>query len=156
MKNFHLSDSEKKIISLLRQDSRLGYKEIAQKTGVAISTVHNTIKRLTDQKVIKNFSIKLNSEMLGYDLTVIIGVQVKHGSLKDVEAQLVQHPNVCQVFIVTGEHDIIMVAKFESTAQLNDFVREFLQKAIGAERTNTSVVLNTAKERLNPTFNEFD
>jgi len=154
MKDFQLSDQDKKILSLLRDDARMSYKVIAQKTGVAISTVHNTVKRFLERGVIKNFSIKLDSEKIGYDLTVIIGMMTRHGTLNEVEGRLLEHPNVCQVFVVTGEYDLIVIAKFRHTNELNDFLRKFLQRTIGTERTNTSVVLSTLKEHLNPVFDE--
>jgi len=154
MKDFQLSEVETQILSLLRQDARTSYKVIAQKTGVAISTVHNTVKRLVEKGVIKNFSLKLDSQKIGYDLTVVIGILTTQGSLQEVEQRLVQHPNVCQVFIVTGEYDLIVVAKFANTNELNDFIRDFLQKTVGAARTNTSVVLSAPKERLYPALDE--
>ncbi|MFA5406421.1 MAG: Lrp/AsnC family transcriptional regulator [Candidatus Nanoarchaeia archaeon] len=150
MKSFQLSKQEKKILSILRADSRKGYKDIAKATGVAISTVHNTIKRLVNAGVIKNFSVKLESKKLGFDITVIVGVKVKHGSLEAVEKRLSNHPNVCQLFIVTGEFDLMLIAKFSDTDALNDFIRNFIQGDTGTERTNTSLVLTTIKERLNP------
>ena len=156
MKDFQLSDVERQILSLLRQNARTSYKVIAHRTGVAISTVHNVVKRLIDKGVIKNFSLKLDSKKIGYDLTVIIGILTEQGSLKEVEQRLVQHPNVCQVYIVTGEYDLIVIAKFAHTNELNDFIRDFLQKTVGAARTNTSVVLNAPKERLYPSIIDAD
>ncbi len=152
MKSFQLTNNDKKILSLLRKDSRMGYKEIAARTGVAISTVHNTIKRLINRGIIKNFSVKLDSELIGFDVTAIIGVKVKHGELNYVEEQLINHPNVCQLFIVTGEFDLMLIAKFNNSVELNEFLRGFLQQIKGTERTNTSIVLETSKEHLNPSF----
>jgi len=154
MKIFHLSPADKEIISILREDARTSYKEIAKKTGVAISTVHNTIKRLYDEGVIKNFSVKLNSRKLGFDITVFIGIQVGQGFMGEVEAKLKENSNVCQLFAVTGEYDLLLIAKFRNTEELDIFTRSFLQKIQGVQRTNTSLVLETLKERLNPTFEE--
>ncbi|HLE06217.1 MAG TPA: Lrp/AsnC family transcriptional regulator [Candidatus Nanoarchaeia archaeon] len=154
MKIFHLSGADKEIISILREDARKSYKEIAKKTGVAISTVHNTIKRLQDEGVIKNFSVKLESRKLGFDITVFIGIQVGQGFMGEVEAKLKDNSNVCQLFAVTGEYDLLLIAKFRDTAELDMFTRSFLQKIQGVQRTNTSLVLETLKERLNPTFEE--
>lgn len=152
MKDFQLSDNEKKIIALLIEDSKMSYKKIARKTGVAISTVHNIIKRLVNQEVIKNFSVNVDAGKIGYDLTVVIGVMTSHGSLTEVEKRLIEHPNVCQVLVVTGEYDLFVIAKFKNSSELDNFLRRFLQTTPGTERTNTSVVLSTLKERLNPTI----
>lgn len=153
MKNFQLDDHDKKIIELLRGNSRLSYKEIAKKVGVAISTVHNTIKHLQDNGTIKNFSIKLDSKKLGFDVTVLIGVQVAQGHISEVENKLKENINVCQIFAVTGENDLIIIAKFKNTSDLDAFTRNFLQKIEGVQRTNTSLVLETLKEKLNPALN---
>ena len=145
MKKFQLSDEELKILQLLSQDSRMSYKQVAKKTGVAISTVHNIVERLKEQGVLKNFTINIDSEKLGYDITVLIGVVVENGLLPEVEQRLVAHPNVCQVFTVTGNFDISFVARFKNTRELNNFIRNTLQKMKGVKHSNTSLVLDTLK-----------
>jgi Lrp/AsnC family transcriptional regulator for asnA, asnC and gidA len=155
MKKFKLTKQDRKILSILHEDSRIGYKEIAAKTGVSITTVHNAIKKFKKNGIIEKFSIKIDAEKLGYDLTAIIGVVVNRGSVDDVIAKLIQHEKVCQIFFVTGNYDLMLVAKFKNSNELDEFLRGFLKKAFPDIKTNTSVVLNTPKERLNPPFDVF-
>jgi DNA-binding Lrp family transcriptional regulator len=152
MKKFQLNAQDKKILTFLRNDSKMSYKVIAQNTGVAISTVHNTIKRLVELGVIRKFSVKLDSKKIGYGMTVIIDTFANRDTIKVVEQGILQHPNVCQVYSVTGQYDLIMIAKFRNSDELNTFLRDYLQKDLGVERTNTRLVLNTFKEGLNPEF----
>jgi DNA-binding Lrp family transcriptional regulator len=133
----------------------MGYKDIAAKTGVSITTVHNSIKKLKKHGVIKKFSIKVDADKIGYDLTAVIGVIVGRGAVDEVVTRLVEHEKVCQLFLVTGNYDLMLIAKFKNTNELDDFLRGFLRKTFPEVRTNTSVVLNTPKERLNPTFDIF-
>ncbi len=146
MKDFQLSKEELKILYLLSIDSRMSYKDISRRTGVAISTVHNMIKRLKQKKIINNFTINVDFKKLGYDITALIGVIVKNGLLEDVEQKLIAHPNVVQVFTVTGSFDIMFIAKFHDTNELNQFIRNTLQKTEGIKHSNTNLILSTLKE----------
>jgi hypothetical protein len=50
---------------------------------------------------------------------------------------------------------LMLIAKFRNTNELDDFLRNFLRQTFPDSRTNTSVVLNTPKEKLNPPFDVF-
>jgi DNA-binding Lrp family transcriptional regulator len=49
------------------------------------------------------------------------------------------------VYEVTGDHDIIAIGKFEDTDDMNDEIKTLLSDP-GITESNTSVVLNPAKE----------
>ena len=49
------------------------------------------------------------------------------------------------VYDITGEKDIVVVAKFKTRTELNRFIKTVLSVEF-IERTNTHIVLNTVKE----------
>ena len=48
------------IIEILKSNARLTTKDIAKKVKLPITTVHNRIKKLEINNIIKNFTINLN------------------------------------------------------------------------------------------------
>ena len=140
-----LDEVDYRILKLLLGDSRLSYRELAKKTDLAVGTVANRIKGLEENGVIRGYTIMLDHEKLGYEITAITEITVAGGKLLEVDKIISKIPNVCCVYDVTGEIDSIVVSKFKTRAELSNFTKKILSIP-HVERTNTHVVLNTIKE----------
>jgi DNA-binding Lrp family transcriptional regulator len=142
---FALDEIDRKILSELLVDSKRSYREIAKAVGVSAATVINHVNRLESAGVIKDYSVRLDFERLGFDLTVITEMTVSRGKLLETQREIAKMPCVCGVYDVTGEIDSIVIAKFRNRRELGEFPKALLSMPF-VERTNTHVVLNTMKE----------
>ena len=142
---FALDDIDKKILAELLKDSKRSYRDIARSVGVSASTVINHVNRLESAGVIKDYTVRLDFERLGYELTVITEMTVSRGKLLETQEEIAKMPYVCGVYDVTGEIDSIVIAKFRNRRELSEFPKDLLSMPY-VERTNTHVVLNTMKE----------
>ena len=133
------------IIRALQGDARSSYRDIARKLKISVGTVHSRVRRLEEAKVIRGFSVDVNYSKLGFGITALILIQAKGKHLRDVEAKLTKFPNVCVVYDITGDFDIALVGKFESTLFMDKFIKEVLSMDF-VERAVTSIVLNSLKE----------
>lgn len=80
-------------------------------------------------------------------VTALIGVKVDTKSIEDFANEAKEFNNVEDVFLVTGEYDIIVKVKFPSYGELKDFIVSKLSKLDGVLKTETMMVVNTYKER---------
>ena len=142
---FALDDIDRRMLRELLKNSKRSYRELAKSIGVSAATVINHIQRLESAGVIAGYTVRLDSERLGYDLTVITEITVSKGKLLEVEEDIAKIPNVCAVYDVTGLTDAMVIAKFKSRRSLSDFTKKLLAMPY-VERTNTHVVLTTMKE----------
>ena len=142
---FALDDIDKKILAELLADSKRRYRDIARAVGDSASTVINHINRLESAGVIKDYTVRLDFERLGFELTVITEMTVSRGKLLETQREIAKMPYVCGVYDVTGEIDSIVIAKFRNRRELSEFPKDLLSMPY-VERTNTHVVLNTMKE----------
>jgi DNA-binding Lrp family transcriptional regulator len=140
-----LSDTDLKILQVLLEDARFSSRQIAKKVGVSVGTVLSRIKRMEDEGLIKGYSVIMNHEKLGYELTVVMEVTVSKGRLVEMEGEIAKIPNVCTVYDVTGLTDAFIIAKFKTREELGKFTKRLLALPY-IERTNTHVVLTTVKE----------
>ncbi|MEM1998913.1 MAG: Lrp/AsnC ligand binding domain-containing protein, partial [Archaeoglobaceae archaeon] len=83
--------------------------------------------------------------MLGYDITAIIGISAEGGQIVEIEKEIAKEKNVTAVYDVTGDFDILVVAKFESRKKLDEFVKRLLNMK-SVKKTYTMLVLNVVKE----------
>ena len=142
---FTLDEIDRKILAELLKNSNRSNREIAKAIGVSAATVINRIQRLESAGVITDYTVMLDFERLGYDLTVIMEVTVSRGKLLETQEEIAKLPYVCGVYDVTGEIDSVVIAKFKNRRELSEFPKDLLGMEF-VERTNTHVVLNTVKE----------
>ena len=142
---FALDEIDKKLLKELLIDSKRSFRELAKSIGVSAATVINHVQRLESGGVIKDYSVRLDHERLGYELTVVTEIIVSKGKLLETDAEIAKISNVCAVYDITGQTDAMVVAKFTSRSDLSDFTKKLLAMPY-VERTNTHVVLTTVKE----------
>jgi Lrp/AsnC family leucine-responsive transcriptional regulator len=145
MKMFALDEIDKKILAELLKNSNRSNREIAKEIGVSAATVINHIQRLESAGVITDYTVMLDFERLGFELTVIMDVTVSRGKLIETQEEIAKLPYVCGVYDVTGQIDSVVIAKFKNRRELSEFPKDLLAMEY-VERTNTHVVLNTVKE----------
>ena len=142
-----LNETDLKILEGLLADARFSSRQIAKNVGVSVGTVLSRIKRMEDEGIIIGYSVLIDHEKLGYELTVVTEITVSKGRLTETESEIAKIPNVCGVYDVTGLTDAIIIAKFRSREDLGKFTKTLLALPY-IERTNTHVVLTTVKENF--------
>ena len=140
-----LNETDMKILQVLLEDARFSSRQIAKKVGVSVGTVLSRIKKMEEDGLIKGYSVIMNHEKLGYELTVVMEITVSKGRLIEMENEIAKISNVCSVYDVTGLTDAFIIAKFKTREELGKFTKRLLALPY-IERTNTHVVLTTVKE----------
>jgi DNA-binding Lrp family transcriptional regulator len=142
-----LNETDRKILKNLLEDARFSSRQIAKNVGVSVGTVLSRIKKMEEDGLIKGYSVILNHEKLGYELTVVTEITVSKGRLVEMEKEIAKLPGVCGVYDVTGLTDAVIIAKFKSREDLGRFTKQLLALPY-IERTNTHVALTTVKENF--------
>ena len=142
-----LNETDKRILKNLLEDARFSSRQIAKNVGVSVGTVLSRIKKMEDRGLIKGYSVILDHEKLGFELTVVTEITVSKGRLVEMENEIAKFPGVCGVYDVTGLTDAVIIGKFKSREELGKFTKQLLALPY-IERTNTHVVLTTVKENF--------
>jgi len=140
-----VDETSQKVLEEYLKDSRQSFREVARKIGIASGTVANRIKELEETGIIKKYTTQLDYEKLGYELTAITEIIVSEGMMIEVGNNISEIDNAINVYNVTGDSDILVMAKFKTRQELSDFTKTIL-KMPHVVRTKTQVVLNTLKE----------
>jgi len=135
-----MDDIDKKIINLLKNDSRAGYAEIGNKVGLSEGAVRKRIKILSDQGVIRKFTVKVGVAEGAQAITLL----ATNPSLptQEVSRKIQEIPNVETIYEVTGEYDIVAVISGMSVMEVNECI-EKIRRVEGIQKTNTMIVLRS-------------
>ena len=129
------------LINELLSDGRASLRSLAAELDVSVTTVSNHLSDLEEEGVIEGYVPVVNYEKVGYDVTAIIQLKVEGDALPDITDRLEERKQVVSVYEVTGDYDIIAIAKFEDTDDMNDEIKAVLTNQ-DVNESNTSVVLN--------------
>jgi len=140
-----VDETSQKVLKEYLKDSRQSFREVARKISISSGTVANRIKELEETGIIKKYTTQLDYEKLGYELTAITEIIVSEGMMIEVGNKISEINNAINVYNVTGDSDILVMAKFKTRQELSDFTKTIL-KMPHVVRTKTQVVLNTLKE----------
>ena len=138
-------EKDEKILKHLLVDARQSARHLAHQLNVSTVTMISRIRKLEEKKIIEGYSVRLNHEALGYDITGIIEVATKKGKMLEIEKEIAKTENVCAVYDITGDADILVIGKFKDRQSLSEFVKK-VSSIPNVENTITHLVLNTVKE----------
>jgi len=141
-----LDETDKQLIEALQEDGRLSMRSLDDIVGVALGTVSNRLGKLEDNGVITGYTVTLDADKVGWEMSVVVGLRIVKGELLPVQRLIADDPRVFAVYDVTGEMDSLVFARVSDRDDLDDFTKTVLSTE-GVERSTTMVVLNTVKEQ---------
>ena len=136
-----MDEVDKQIIEYLKNDSRAGYGEIGEKVGLSEGAVRKRIKTLTDEKVIRKFTVKIGVAE-GAQAITLLATNPEYPT-QEVSKEIQAIPNVETVFEVTGEYDIVAVISGMNVTEVNECI-EKIRRVKGIMKTNTIIVLRSS------------
>jgi len=143
MKKYEPDEKDFKILKVLKENSREPIREIAKKTGLKPSTVHQRMERLKRDGVIEKYTLKLDNEAVGENFLVFIYLATE----KDLPKEAFANKNIKEAFGITGEYDLLLKLKFKDIKEFNDFIIDF-RKKYDIKKTLTNIATINLKEQI--------
>lgn len=137
------------ILEKLKQNSSVTIGELSKLTGIPITTIHNRIKRMEKDKVIKNYTLELDHVKLGNAITAYLmvhtnsmlasGIKVNQ---EDIAKEIKTIDNIESVSLLAGGADILAKIRVKDVNELNQIVMKQIRKIDGVDKTHTMIVLS--------------
>ena len=132
-----IDNLDKRILESMKKDSRCPYVEIAEKLGVSEGTVRSRVHKMTEDGIIRGFTIKTSSKNVKALVEARIGVNT---DTEEIARKLSEYDGVTEVFEVTGDQDIIAIVDVESSQSLNEII-ERVRRYDNVLSTRTRLIL---------------
>lgn len=146
--NLQLDDLDLQIISILFNDSRTPFLEIARQCHVSGGTIHVRMKKMEDMGIIKGTKLIVDNSKLGYDISCFVGIRIdKTSSYSEVLNKMKLIDEVVELHYTTGEYSIIIKLICKNISHLQDLLMNKVQCINGIQSTNTFISLLNPIER---------
>ena len=133
------------LLAALQADGRLRLEDLARRVDLAPSSVHDRLRRLQRDGVIRHWTIDVAPEALGFSVLALVGVRSSR-PCSELMGALEQLREIEECHSVAGELSCILKLRAINTEHLLQLI-ERLKQIPGVENTETTVVLKTQFER---------
>lgn len=141
-----LQESEKKLLDLLKINSRMSAAELGRKLGLARSTIHMMLTRL-EEKVIDGYTVKLKPETLENDARCYVTITRDPTKSSLIEESLYNMPEVDCLATVAGSIDFMILVRTDNNQQM-DSVLTKIAMLDGVLNTESHIILSSKFNRI--------
>lgn len=133
------------LLAALQEEGRLRLEDLARRVELSPSSVHDRLRRLRRDGVIRRWTIEVAPEALGLTVLAFVGVRASRPCSELVET-LARVREIEECHSVAGQLSFMLKLRASSTEHLLELI-ERLKQIPGVESTETTVVLKTYLER---------
>lgn len=142
---------DKQILLKLRADARKAYSQIADELKISNSLVHQRIKKLTQEGVIKNTTFVLDEKKLGYKTKSYTGIRLREARFaKDVMKELSKIEEIAECNFVSGNYAIFILIFAKDNEHLQKILYDKVHLINGVAGTDTFICFDTCFKRNIP------
>lgn len=146
--NSPIDDIDRKLISLLSQDGRASYTDLAKEVGLSRVAVQTRVNALIENGTIERFAPILNPERLGLAVSAFFNVDVEPKSLMAVADRLAEEPEVTSLYHMSGPSKLHMHGLFATHQEMESFLQRKLYPLEGVVSVDCQVLIKRYKSRM--------
>ncbi len=139
-----LSDTDLRLIELLRQDGRAPNKVLAAELGVAETTVASRIRQLRDDGVMRVI-LRRDLYSKGYDLQCFADVSVQGRSVDEVGRDLAALNATTSVSVMLGTPEILAIFNAQDRKDLLRILEEDIASVPGVAQVELHTAMDIRK-----------
>ncbi len=150
MKKPQLDALDRSILSMLAENARKPFLEIARECNVSGAAIHQRIAKLTSLGVIKGSECLIDPSAVGYETCAYMGLHLKEpGQFNTVVEELSKIPEVVECHYTTGQYDIFVKLYARNNDHLLHLIHTKLQR-LGLARTESLISFKEVFKRQVP------
>jgi Lrp/AsnC family transcriptional regulator for asnA, asnC and gidA len=149
--SLQIDSLDRQILSMISQDARVPFLEIARRCNVSGAAIHQRIQRLTRMGVLTGSKFTINPKKVGLKTCAYMGIFLDKASLyKDVLNELQKIPEITQCHYTTGNYSVFIKIYTHDNEHLKAILTERIQSIPGISRTETFISLEEGFNRSIP------
>jgi len=141
-----LDTIDRKILRLLAKDASLSYAELSNMVNLSAPAVHDRVKRLKRDGVIKSTVAILDGCKLGRTLLTFLVVDTSSYNATRNLLAFAERPEVEELHTVAGDGCVLVKVRAADTESLENFLME-IQSLEGVRSVRSYIALSTFLER---------
>lgn len=142
-----LDEVDMKILGSLYQDASVSIPSLSKDLGLNLSVTYSRIKRLSKRQIIRQFTIIVDEDRLGYPASAIVGLNLDPKQRDQALTEIAKLDTVRTIQEVTGRFDAFVTLRARTIEEIYKIVAESLGKVPGVNQAETFIQV----EKIRPT-----
>lgn len=145
---YKLDEKDRKILEVLQKHGDYTTRQIAKKTLLPATTIHNRIIKLKNEKIIRRFTIDIEPKAVGKQFMAYVLISADLQLLKqkkktqyDIAKELRSFAFIDRADIVSGGTDIVALVRVKDVEEFDKVLLGKLQLVEGIEKTQSLIVI---------------
>jgi Lrp/AsnC family transcriptional regulator for asnA, asnC and gidA len=147
--NSEMDETDSAILHSLTKNARITISKMSQEIDVPDATISHRLKRL-ERTVIKGYTVILDPQAIGLDMTAIIIIQTETEKHSAVKIALSKLEEVSEVYSVSGEYDLLIKLWAHDMEELNHVINSKIRSIDGVDDLTEMIVMERVKEEMTP------
>jgi len=143
-----LDETDKKILRLLQVDAHLTLKDIANKINLSLTPVHDRVKRLEKEGIIKKYVSILDKKKLGKNIMVYCQVTLVKQTSEVSEGfnqAIMDMPEVVECNFISGNFDYMLKIILPDMESYHHFHQKKLSVIPGVSLVSSFFIISEVK-----------
>ncbi len=138
---------DRKLLDLLQCNARISNAEMAAQVGLTVSSVHERVKKMERNGIIKGYVAVVDPDKLGKQLLAFqrLTVAPNSNATAEIRALCAKQPDILECHNVAGEDCLILKLRATGPRELEKLLSA-IKATVEANRSVTHIVLSSYKE----------
>lgn len=152
-----LDKINKKILSILQDNSSITNSELSKSIGLAPATTLERVKKLENSGIIKSYVALVDQKKIGKPITAFIEISMNNHSaesIKKFSIDIAAFPEVLECHHLAGDKDFLLKVVMEDISSYRNFALDKLASISGIGNVCTLFTLDTIKSSTGIPLND--
>ena len=137
---------DQKIVSLLIENARMSYSDIAQQVGISRVAVKMRVQALEKRGVIEEYTTIVNPQRISGAVSCYFEIELSPQALAEATEILDRCDTVTQIYRVTGKNKLHVHAVAADAEEMERLIREVIDPLPGVRDISTNIILSRVKD----------
>ena len=149
-----IDEIDRTLLGLLQENGRTSYAELGKAVGLSVSSVNERVRKLQQRGVIEGVFSSISPAALRLDLLAFIFVGWTDPATEaPFLARVANEASIMECHHVTGSWNYLLKVRTHTTRDLEAFLSGIVKGVPGVQRTETLIVMSSAKETFHLPLN---
>lgn len=143
-----VDDLDLSILNRLQNNARITNVALAESVNLSPAPCLRRVRDLEEKGVIRSYTTLLDSEKLGWDVSVFIEVRLERQVVSDLrifEEYIESYPEVMECYLMTGTSDYLLRVVAKDLKSLQAFITDQLAGIPNVANLRSSIALKQVK-----------
>ncbi|MCQ2177602.1 MAG: Lrp/AsnC ligand binding domain-containing protein [Bacteroidales bacterium] len=148
MANYHIDETDRKILSFLANNARMPFLEIARECKISGAAVHQRVRKMETSGIITGSRMLITPSAVGLEVCAFVALELSENNKYPEVINALKHiPEIVECHFITGKAALFLKVYCFNNDHLMEILLNTIQRIPYVKSTDTLISLDEAFQR---------